>query len=130
MGRQFTLYFDDNALIVEPEVARKQLPTIDPPPPPPNGGGTGPKPPPPPDPTPKLKTRYYGSVQVDPQRARRDLSQIADEVILRLTSIAGASVSITVEIEGVRGEGFDDAAIRAISENSRTLNFKAHSFEE
>lgn len=130
LGQPFTLYFDDKALIVEPEVARKQLPTIDPPPPPPNGGGTGPKPPPTPDPTPKLKTRYYGSVQVDPQRARRDLSQIADEVILRLTSIAGASVSITVEIEGVRGEGFDDAAIRAISENSRTLNFKAHSFEE
>ena len=103
---------------------------IDPPPPPPNGGGTGPKPPPPPDPTPKLKTRYYGSVQVDPQRARLKLSQIADEVILRLTSITGAAVNVTVEIESVRGDGLDEAAIRAISENSRTLNFKAHGFDE
>ncbi len=69
-------------------------------------------------------------MQVDPQRARLKLSQIADEVILRLTSIAGAAVSVTVEIESVRGDGFDDAAIRAISENSRTLNFNSHSFEE
>ena len=140
MGRQFTLYFDDRALIVQPEVARAQLdaeaaalaphtrtepvavsPTTAVSP----VGGADPVPPPP-----KPKTRYYGSVQVDPQRARRDLSQIADEVILRLTSIAGAAVSVTVEIESVRGEGFDDAAIRTISENSRTLNFYAHSFEE
>ena len=130
MGRQFTLNFDDKALIVQPEAARAQLdeerdltPIIDP---------ISPiiDPDPPLNPTPKLKTRYYGSVQVDPQRARRDLSQIADEVILRLTSIAGAAVSVTVEIESLRGEGFDDAAIRPISENSRTLNFKAHSFEE
>ena len=27
-------------------------------------------------------------------------------------------------------EGFDDAAMRTISENSRTLNFDAHDFEE
>ena len=136
MGRQFTLYFDDKALIVEAEVARAQLDAE-------RAGDTQTKPvavaPTPavspvggadPDPTPKLKTRYYGTVQVDPQRAMRDLSQIADEVILRLTSIAGAAVNVTVEIESVRGEGFDDAAIRTISENSNTLNFKAHSFEE
>ena len=140
LGQPFTLYFDDRALIVQPEAARAQLDAelaarapdtatepvaVGPTTAVSSVGGADPDPPPP-----KPKTRFYGSVQVDPQRAMRDLSQIADEVILRLTSIAGAAVSVTVEIESVRGEGFDDAAIRTISENSRTLNFTAHSFEE
>ena len=103
MGRQFTLYFDDNALIVQPDAARKQLEaeraarerdTVSVP------SGSTPAPavttvddsdntPAPPKP----KTRYYGSVQIDPQRAKRDLNQIADEIILRLAeSVPGADV--------------------------------------
>ena len=132
MGQSFTLYFDDNALIVQPEIARKQLEAE---------RVTPPLPPPPPDPVdpdivspvptpPKLKTRYHGSVQVDPQRAMRDLSQIADEIIVRLASLPGANVTITVEIEGTLGEGFDDTTVRTLSENSRTLNFKSHGFED
>ena len=60
----------------------------------------GPDPDPDPPPQPAPKTRYYGSVQIDPQRAMRDLSQIADEIIVRLASVPGADVRITVEIEG------------------------------
>ena len=140
MGRSFTLYFDDNALIVKPETAQAQIEaeraarqpdtislpidgaskpavkTVD-------DADDAPAPP-------KPKTRYYGSVQIDPQRAMRDLSQIADEIIVRLTSVPGADVRITVEIEGLHGEGFDDATVRTISENSRTLNFNSHDFEE
>ena len=84
----------------------------------------------PPDALPKPKKRYYGSVQVDPQRAMRDLSQIADEIIVRLASLPGADVKITVEIEGLHGEGFDDATLRTISENSRTLNFNDYGFDD
>ena len=140
LGRTFTLYFDDNALIVKTEVAQAQIEAeraakqretvplfVD-------GGSASistavetlddtPQPP-------KPKTRYHGSVQVDPQRAMRDLSQIADEIILRLASLPGAHVTITVEIESLHSEGFDDATVRTISENSRTLNFKSHSFED
>lgn len=140
LGRSFTLYFEDKALIVQPEVAQAQLDaeraarqrdTIALP----IGGGSPPvvktvddvddTPAPP-----KPKTRYYGSVQVDPQRAKRDLNQIADEIIVRLASLPGADVRITVEIETVQSEGFDDSTVRAISENSRTLNFRSHGFEE
>ena len=60
----------------------------------------------------------------------RDLSQIADEIIVRLASVPGADVRITVEIEGLHGDGFDDATVRTINENSRTLNFNSHDFEE
>ena len=141
MGQPFTLYVDDKALIVQPEAARVQLDaeraarerdsislptsvtpaetevaTLDP---------TPHLPPPP-----KPKTRYYGSAAIDPQRAMRDLSQIADEIILRLASLPGADVKITVEIECLRGEGFDDATVRTLSENSRTLNFRSHGFED
>ena len=133
MGQPFTLYFDDKALIVQPETARKQLEAervIPPTPPPDNGGGDDPPPPPPDPPTIQPKKRYYGSVQVDPQRAMRDLSQIADEIIVRLASLSGADVKITVEIESVHGEGFDDATMRTISENSRTLNFSDHGFDD
>ena len=136
MERQFTLYFDDNALIVRPDVAQAQKNAeqdpslkIDPPPiidpinPDPDPDKPSPQPP-------KPKTRYYGSVQIDPQRAMRDLSQIADEVILRLASLPGADVSITVEIEAAQPEGFDEATVRTINENSHTLNFNSHDFEE
>lgn len=140
MGRPFTLYFDDNALIVQPEIAQAQIDaeraarqrdtvalpvagrsapvvkTVD---------STDDAPPPP-----KPKTRYYGSVQINPQRAMRDLSPIADEIIVRLASLPGADVKITVEIESVHREGFDDATVRTISENSRTLNFNHHGFED
>ena len=140
MGRSFTLYFDDKALIVNPEDARAQIEAeraaiqresislpVD--------GGSAPvvATVDTPDDTPlppKPKTRYYGSVQVNPQRAMRDLSQIADEIIVRLASVPGADVRITVEIESLHGDGFDDATVRAISENSRTLNFDSHDFEE
>ena len=139
LSESFTPYFDDNALIVQPEIARKQLdaeratPIIDPTPPIIDRIEPDPdpdKPAPPPPPKPKRKTRYYGAVQIDPQRAMRDLSLIAGEVIVRLVSLTGADVKITLEIESVHGEGFDDDTVRTISENSRTLNFRSHGFEE
>ncbi len=134
MGKSFTLYFDDKALIVQPEIAQKQLAEINPPPAPappgPDNRGDDDLVIPPPAALPKPKKRYYGSVQVDPQRAMRDLIQIADEIIVRLASLPGADVKITVEIEGLHGEGFDDATLRAISENSRTLNFKDYGFDD
>ena len=141
IGQPVVATFNESALIVQPEAARAQsdaeraaherhsisLPTaIDAPeteaaivdlrsdaPPPP-----------------KPKTRYYGSVQVNPQRAMRDLSQIADEIIVRLAALPGADVKITVEIESLHSDGFDDATVRAISENSRTLNFRDHGFDD
>lgn len=133
------VHFDDLALIVRPDVAQAQQDAEREPPlnidPPPIIDPINPDPdpdpdPPPPPPSPKPKTRYYGSVQIDPQRAMRDLNQIADEVILRLASLPGADVSITVEIEASQREGFDEATVRTINENSHTLNFNSHDFEE
>lgn len=75
---------------------------------------------------PKPKTRFYVSAQVDPQRAKQDLSLIANEIIVSLALLPVADVTITVEIEGLHGDGFEYATMRTISEISRMLNFKTH----
>ncbi len=74
-------------------------------------------------------TRYYGAVAIDPQRANKDMGVVVDEVIQRLTSLTGCEVDIHLEISAHRAEGFDEATVRTISENSRTLKFSSHNFE-
>ena len=66
---------------------------------------------------------------VDPQRVNKDLPLIVEEVIQRLTSLTGYTVRITLEIDAIRPEGFDEGTVRTISENSRTLKFNGYQFE-
>lgn len=79
---------------------------------------------------PKLTTRYHGTVSLNPQRVTREVSTIVDEIIQHLTSLTDTDVEITLEISAERSSGFDDVTIRTIGENSRTLKFKSHGFEE
>jgi hypothetical protein len=55
---------------------------------------------------------------------------IVEEVVERLTSQVGCAVEITLEINAKRAEGFDDATVPTISENSRTVKFEHFGFEE
>jgi len=75
-------------------------------------------------------TRYYGRVDIDPQRVHKDMGLIVEEVVERLTSQIGCEVEITVEINANREAGFDESTIRTVSENSRTLKFEDYAFEE
>jgi hypothetical protein len=136
---QGQIYFDDQSLLVHPAHVKEP-----PPPEPPQvkdgddqeegttgttaGTGTsvGPTPPPPP---PKKRTRYYGRVQIDPQRVNREMALIVEEVIERLTSLVGCEVEITLEINAHLPEGFDEGVIRTVSENGRTLKFEHDGFE-
>lgn len=134
------IYFDDHSLIVHPDHV------VEPPPEPvykPAGdgqtgdtraihetagdGGTTTD-----DTTPAKKplSRFYGRVTVDPQRVNREIAIIVEEVIERLTGQVGCEVEITLEISARRPDGFDDSTVRTISENSRTLKFDHHSFEQ
>jgi hypothetical protein len=79
---------------------------------------------------PKLTTRYHGTVELDPQRVNGEMGMIVEEIIQRLTSLTGTDVEITLEISASRPAGFEDATIRTINENSRTLKFRNHGFEE
>jgi len=79
---------------------------------------------------PRRITRYYGRIQLDPQRANKDMALIVEEVVERFTSQIGSEVQVTLEINAKRPEGFDEATIRTISENSSTLKFENYGFQE
>ncbi len=74
-------------------------------------------------------TRFHGSVALDPTRAGRDASRIAEEVIAHLAGMVGADVQVTLEIRADIPAGASDQVVRTVSENSRTLKFSSHGFE-
>ena len=74
--------------------------------------------------------RYHGSANLDPTRAGRDASQIADEVIAHLSGLMGATVTVRIEIEAEIPEGAPDNVVRIVTENSQALKFNSHGFEE
>jgi hypothetical protein len=69
-------------------------------------------------------------VSLDPSRAGRDASRIADEVISHLAGLVGSEVKITLEIEARIPQGAPDNVVRTVTENSRTLKFASQGFEQ
>jgi hypothetical protein len=143
-GKEIPVSEDSSGLLVRSEVARRQLAAETPPPTGPTttgpdtgtgpggagggattqpGGTTEPQPPPAP-------RRFHGSVSLDPTRVGRDASRIADEVIAHLSGLVGASVNVTLEIEARIPSGAPEIVVRVVTENSRTLKFTSHGFEE
>jgi len=131
----------DQTLIVRPDVATAQRaaeggPTGDEgdaPPvpagtageeaPAPGGSGT-------PVAAPTKKIRFFASKSLSSDRYALDFKNIGDEVVAHLAAAPGAAVKITVEIEATSPEGFDESAIRVVSENATTLKFEQSGFEE
>ena len=136
IGDNTVIYFDDNSVIIHPDVAREHVEATrehqEPANPVPSSRTI--------DsdegaideiqsPQPELVTRYHGTVALDPQRANKEMGSIVEEIIQRLTILAETEVEITVEISAIRPTGFDVATVRTINENSRTLKFNSHGFE-
>ncbi|MBL7989353.1 MAG: ATP-binding protein [Chlorobi bacterium] len=84
----------------------------------------------PPVPHPKVMRQFYGSIELDPVEAKRQFSDVADEILMQFTSRTGVSVTISVEIQAESAAGFNEAVQRAVKENSRVLKFKSAEFEE
>lgn len=74
--------------------------------------------------------RFYGSVTLNPTRAGRDASKIAEEVITHLAGLLGANVRVTLEIEADIPNGTPDNVVRIVTENSRELKFTQAGFED
>jgi hypothetical protein len=74
--------------------------------------------------------RFHGTVNLDPARVGRDAGRIADEVISHLAGLVGSSVKVTLEIEATIEAGTTENVVRTVTENSRTLKFTTHGFEE
>ncbi|OGA65437.1 MAG: AAA+ family ATPase [Betaproteobacteria bacterium RIFCSPLOWO2_12_FULL_65_14] len=137
-GQQIMLEAQSAALLVKPDIARKQLeaerPTGTPGTPLPPGTPTpGPDVPPtgaPTTPAPQLPRRFHGTVVLDTARVGRDASRVADEVISHLSGLVGAKVIVTMEIEASIPNGASEQVVRTVTENSRTLKFDSHGFEQ
>lgn len=73
----------------------------------------------------RVLRRFYGSVDLNPDRPVRDLQPIIDSVISELLRTDGAKVSLRLEIEATATGGFkpEDAAV--VRDNAKTLKFRA-----
>ena len=58
-------------------------------------------------------TRFFGSVKLDPSRLNRDAAQVSAEVIQHLTSLIGADVEVTMEIQARVAEGIPENIVYA-----------------
>jgi hypothetical protein len=76
------------------------------------------------------KTRFFGTAKLDPSFYARDFGRITSEVIQHLAAVDGVDLEVRLEITAVARDGFDDAKIRTVSENARTLKFEQSGFEE
>jgi predicted AAA+ superfamily ATPase len=79
---------------------------------------------------PRALKRFHGSASLDPTRVGRDAGRIGDEVIAHLVGLMGSDVKVTLEIEAELPNGAPDTVVRTVTENSRTLKFTSHGFEE
>jgi hypothetical protein len=51
-------------------------------------------------------------------------------VIAHLAGLVGASVKVALEVEAEIPSGSPDQVVRTVTENSRTLKFSSHGFEQ
>jgi predicted AAA+ superfamily ATPase len=79
---------------------------------------------------PRAPKRFHGSVSLDPTRVGRDAGRIGDEVIAHLVGLMGSDVKVTLEIDAEIPAGAPENVVRTVTENSRTLKFTSHGFEE
>ncbi len=124
---------DSRALIVKPDVARRQMeadativePTPDPPTDPDKpDSGEGPTA----KEQPKVR-RFHGRVTLDPVRVGAGAAKIAEEVISHLAGLMKADVKVTLEIEATLPDGATEQVVRTVTENCRTLKFESQGFE-
>jgi hypothetical protein len=80
-------------------------------------------------PAPKNK-RFFMSAELDTTRINRDMQKYVEEIIQHLTSVDGAKVKISLEVEAESTDGFTQQTVRTISENCRTLRVRDSGFEE
>ena len=89
-----------------------------------DGPGTvGPRPDPDPitPPGPPKPRRYYASFDVPTDRPSGQIKDILNEIADNLRRQPGATVRVTLDVEATAPEGFDEAVVRTVRENTTTL---------
>lgn len=138
-GQSALIVVDADSVIVKPDIAEQFRPQ----PATPSSGGSpqdpsipavnrgtsasavGDKPSPGADP---LPTRFVGTVMISADRPAREIHQIVEAIIEQLTTLPACDVTIKLEIDAEKPDGFDRAKVRTITENANTLRFIDNSF--
>ncbi len=79
--------------------------------------------------SPARPRRFHGSVVLRSERLSLEFGRVVQEIVQHLADSA-ATVEVTVEIAAHTADGFDEAVIRTVTENARTLHFTDQGFEE
>ncbi|PWU52349.1 AAA family ATPase [Micromonospora sp. S4605] len=74
--------------------------------------------------------RFFGVMELNPERYGRDLNRIAQEVLQHLAAVEGARLQVRVEITAEKSDGFPDDKVRIVTENAKTLKFEQFGFEK
>jgi hypothetical protein len=74
-------------------------------------------------------TRFFMSADLDTTRINRDVQKYVEEIIQHLTSVDGAKVRVSIEVEAESSDGFTQQTVRTISENCQTLRVRDSGFE-
>ena len=69
------------------------------------------------------KKQFYGTISLDPVKAKMDFATIMDEVVQQFTAKLGVNVRISVEIEANSQDGFNESMQRTVKENCNVLKF-------
>jgi hypothetical protein len=82
--------------------------------------------------TQKRPCRFVGSVTLDPDKAGLQVAKIAEEILFELTRSNGATLKLTLEIEGAMANGYPDDVVNVVRSNIRDLKLdtSAVGFEE
>jgi uncharacterized protein len=115
---------DGRSVLVQYAVAKAAVadPVIDPNPSP------GPDPLDPLPPVEKKLTGYYGSVNLNPARPNKHMSDIVQEITQHMSTQTGAKAKISVRVEIELPNGLDEAMQRTVLENSKALKLDDFGF--
>ena len=75
-------------------------------------------------------SRFHATATLDSVRLGRDAGQIAEAIIQHLSTLPGAQVEITLEIQARLPEGVPDHVLRTVTENANFLKLRHYEFEE
>lgn len=75
-------------------------------------------------------THFYMSAQLDNTRIGRDVQRLVEEVISHLTSVDGAQVEVSLEVNVKSPDGLSQQVVRTVSENCRTLRVRSFGFDD
>jgi hypothetical protein len=80
-------------------------------------------------PAPPQNVRFFGVMQLNPERYGRDLTRVAQEILQHLAAVEGTKLNVKVEISAENPDGFPDDKVRIVTENARVLKFDQFGFE-